>query len=306
MKKILLALTMLSVGAGAFQIARQSTNQLQEETAQLHQAWRAETQWLATAQIEQASLAERGDELKRTLALMPPAPVNELWLALQTNRADRLPGKLRKRLWQEFGFTWHSMKDYIVVSKHTVGKLGIHFMHHDGRLDDAGLGTLGITLEQRGQLEAAIEQAKTDFKDWVLGHVQRGEPAGDVVAKYTLPGDSFAAEGITNEFFTAVAEAVGGQRMELIQDTARNWMEGMGVTTHSTKLTIRREVDGDDSRLKVEMREDGRNKSEYLPLKDDDFPKALRVLFPNRWAGLAEREGFQLPKETVPKEPEEK
>ena len=296
MKKILLALTILSAGAGAFQIVRQSTNRLQEETAKLHQTWMVETQWLATAQIEQASLVERSGEMKRTLALTQPAPVNELWLALQTNRADRLPSKLRKRLLEEFGFTWQSTKDYIVVSKHTIRKLGIRFIQSGGRFNDAALGALAITPEERGQLEAAIEQAQTEFNDWVLGNVQRVEPADDVVARYTLAGDAITAQGITNNFFTAVAQAVGPQRTDLIRDNVLAWLRKMGVSERSTRLTIKREVVGDDSRLKVEMRENGRNKSAYLPLKDDDFPKALRLLFPNRWAGLAEREGFELPK----------
>jgi hypothetical protein len=274
---------------------RQSTNRLQQETDTLHQAWMMETQWLATAQIEQARLAERGGELKRTLELTPPAPVNELWLALQTNRADRLASKLQKRLREEFGFTWQSMKDYIVVSKHTVRKLDIQFMHLDGRFSDAALGTLVITPEERGQLEKALAATKGDFKDWVLDHVQRGEPADDILAQYILWGDAMFARGITNEFLTAVTEAVGEQRTELIHDTARTWMEDMGVSTHSTRLTIKREVVGNEQRLRVEMRENGHNSSDYLPLKDGDFPKAFRLLFPNRWAGLAEREGFELP-----------
>ena len=292
MKKILLALTILSAGAGAFQIVRESTNRLQEETAKLHQTWMVETQWLETAQIEQASLAERGGEMKRTLELTPVTPENQLWLALQTNRADRLSAKLRKRLQEEFGFTWQSMKDYIVVSKHTVRKLGIKFIPPGGRFNDAALGALAITSEERAQLDASVEQAQTDFKDWVKDHVQRGEPADDLVAHYTLAGDATMARGITNEFFSAVAEAVGEQRAELIHDTALTWMEELGVSHHSTRLTILREV---DSRLKVEMRQNGRNSSDYLPLKDGDFPKALRLLFPNGWADVAKREGFELP-----------
>ena len=303
MKKILLALTLFSVGVGAFGIVRQSTSRLHERTAELQRAWTVETQWLASAQIEQTRLAERGDELKRTLALLPVVPVNEFWLAVQTNRADRLPNKLLKHLREEFGFSWHTMKEYIVVSKKTIGKLGVHFVHHDGRFDDAGLGTLAITPEERRKLEAAMEETKIDFKDWVLNHVQRGEPAADLLAQYTLRGDPLLADGMTNDFFTAVTEAVGPQRMELIHETARNWMADMGVSTHSTKLTIRREVDGAESRLQVEMREEGRNKSAYLPLKDDEFPKALRPLFPNHWADLAKREGFEIPAEPPKQKP---
>src|SRR4051812_25979338 len=98
MKKILLSLTVLSISAAAFQSARQSTNRLQAEAGTLRQAWMEETQQLATAQTEQASLAEHVGELKRTLAVTRPTPENELWSALQTNRVDHLPDKVRDRL----------------------------------------------------------------------------------------------------------------------------------------------------------------------------------------------------------------
>ena len=75
-------------------------------------------------------------------------------------------------------------------------------------------------------------------------------------------------------------------------------MSEMGVSSHSTRLTIKREMVGDKVRLKAEIREMGRNSSVYLPLSGRDFPKALQHVFPNRWAGLAEREGFELPKKS--------
>ena len=98
MKKILLALTILSAGAGAFHLGRLSTGHLQEEAGTLRQAWMNETRRLATAQAEGAGLAERVGELKRMLAATRPARENGLWSALQTNRADRLPEDLQERL----------------------------------------------------------------------------------------------------------------------------------------------------------------------------------------------------------------
>ena len=295
MKKILLALTILSAGAGAFQIGRQSTGHLQQEAGTLRQAWMDETQRLATAQAEQAGLAERVGELKRTLAVTRPMPENGLWSALQTNRADRLPEELQERLREEFSFSWPSLKDYILVSKPAVRNLRLRVLQPDGKLNDVAATTLAITLGERAGLEAAIEQTKTDFKDWVLAHVKRAEPADDVVASYSLPGDATMAGNIRTNFFTAAAQAVGQQRTDLIRDTAGTWMQEMGVGGRSTKLTIRREMVGNEPRLKVEVRENGRDRSAYLPLTRREFPKALLPLFPNRWAGLAEREGFELP-----------
>lgn len=301
MKKLLLALTILSAGAGAFQLGRLSTGHLQEEAGTLCQSWMDETQRLATAQAEGVGLTERVGELKRTLAATRPARENGLWSALQTNRADRLPEDLQERLREEFSFSWPSFQDYILVSKPTVSNLRLRVLQPSGKLNDVAATTLTITPEERGPLEAAIEQAKTDFKDWVLAHAQRAEPAGDVVASYSLPGDSTMAGNIRTNFFTAASGAIGRERVDLIRDTAGTWMQEMGVSARSTKLTIRREMVGNEPRLKVELRENGRNSSAYLPLSGRDFPKALQPLFPNRWASLAEREGFELPKKAPKK-----
>ncbi len=295
MKKILLALTILSAGAGAFHLGRLSTGHLQEEAGTLREAWMDETQRLATAQAEGAGLTERVGELKRTLAATRSAPENRLWSALQTNRADRLPEDLQARVREEFSFSWPSFKDYILVSKPAVRGLGLRVLQPDGKLNDVAATTLVITPEERAGLEAAIEQTKTDFKDWALAHVQRAEPAGDVVASYSLPGDTNTMRSIRTNFFTAASRVIGQERTDLIRDTAVEWMQEMGVSGRSTKLTIRREMVGDAQRLKVEMRENGYDKSAYLPLPGREFPKALQPLFPNRWTDLAEREGFELP-----------
>lgn len=295
MKKVLLALIILSAGAGAFQIARQSTNRLREESETLRQALTVETQHVAAAQSEQGGLGARGGELKRTLAMTQPARENELWSALQTNRADRLPDKMQQRLWEEFGFTWESFKEYIVVSKNTVRKLDVRFLESNGQLNDAALAALAITPEERGRVEAAIEQAKGDFKDWVLAQVRRDEPGGDVLARYNLAANAAAARGLTTNFFNSVTQSIGEQRMGLIRNTADQWMKEMGVTERSTQLTIRREMVGDEPRFRIERRQNGGNRLAALPLKDDDFPKALQPLFPKGWADLAEREGIELP-----------
>jgi len=88
-EKFLLALMILSVGAGAYLKSDANLQpRLQQEADTLRQAWIVERQWLATAQIEQTSLAEHEDEMKRTLALTRPTPLNEL-LAGSANQSRR-------------------------------------------------------------------------------------------------------------------------------------------------------------------------------------------------------------------------
>jgi len=104
MNKILLALTILSAGAGGFLIARQSTTQLQHEASVAREAWLVQTQLLAAVQHEQADLTEHIRGLKTSLAQSPPVAENALWSMLQTNRADDLPPELRQRVLEELGF----------------------------------------------------------------------------------------------------------------------------------------------------------------------------------------------------------
>ena len=297
MKKILLAVAILSAGAAVFHLARQSKNRFDQEAGMLRQSWMVETQQAAAARSQQAGLAEHAGELRQSLALSRLATESAIWSALQTNRANRLPSKLGERLREELGFTnWQASGDYILVSKETIRSLNFPFIHRSGKLNDVAGTALAITPEERSQLEAAMEQAKSDFKDWALAHVQRGEPADDLVAQYSLPHDAVTARNISSDFFSSAARAVGRERTDMMRETARAWMNEIGISDRSTQLTIEREVVGKEQGLKVEIREQGRSRSSYLPMANKDFPKALRLIFPNGWAEVANREGFELPR----------
>src|SRR5689334_377776 len=68
MNRILLALTILGVGAGGFLTARNLTTQLAHEANANHESWLVQTQQLAAFQREQADLAVRLRGLKESLA----------------------------------------------------------------------------------------------------------------------------------------------------------------------------------------------------------------------------------------------
>jgi len=319
MKKVWLALTILSAGAAAFHATRQATNWLQQEAATLSQSFIVETQQMVTAQTTQADLTARARESKHSLARSRPVAEDVLWTELQTNRADRLSPALLERLRDELGFSWGTSKDYILVSKKTFRDLKIPVLQPDGKFNEAAVVTLAITPEERGQLEAAMEKVKTDFKNWVLANVKREEPADDVLARYDIPADSTNSGNIRTNFFAAIAEAVGNERKELIHETAVMWLDEIGLVGRSTKLTIKRQMVGDEARLIAETRERGADRTYYFPANNDepgkplpkrsagkssgfyfpvrerDFPKTLRLIFPNGWADVAERESFELP-----------
>lgn len=297
MNRILLGLTILGAGAGGFLSARQSTTQLQHEANAAREVWLTQTQMVAAAQSDQVGLTEHIRELKQALAQSPDATERAIWSTLQTNRADRLPPELRERVFEELGLNWRSSPDFIVVSKQTVRDISMRSIHR-GKMTDLAVIVLAITPEERGQVEAAIERVKTDFKDWTLAHVERNEPKDDVVAQYSLPGDPAVLQRINNNFATGVSDALGQERMEMILPSAREWMRQIGLDGKPAKITVKRVGAGNEQSLRVQiLYPAGNTVSGDLAQYLRSFPDALRPIFPNGWADVANREGFELPEE---------
>lgn len=298
MNKILLTLTILGAGAGGFLTARQSTTQLQRKANTARQAWLVETQLVAVAQSDQAGMIERVVELKQALAQAPAVGENALWFALQVTRAGQLTPELRERLLEELGFNWKSSEDFIVVSKDTVRELQMNAIR-DGKLSNLAATVWALTPEERGLVEAAMQRVQVDSKDWVSSHVGRSEPKDDVVAQYTLP----PALSISNSFAAGLSDSVGQERAELILAAARNWMLSIGIREEPTTLVVKRYLAGNELRLRFEIfKSFARTNVAQLLMRSDlssqsTLPEAFRPIFTNGWADVAEREGFELPKE---------
>ena len=297
MNRILLALTILSAGAGGFLTARQSTSQLQHEAQAAGEAWLAQTQLVATAQSEQTGLMEHVREWKQALAQPPAVDGRALWSVLQTNRADLLPPELRERLREELGFNWQASAEFVFVSKDAVRQVQMWAITQDGKLTDSAAAVLALTPGERGQVEAAMLRGQTDFRDWALPLTERIEPKDDVVAHYTLPGSPAAlSQSISNNFATAVFDALGKERAELMLASAWKWMESVGLGRHPATLIVEHYLAGSEQRLRVRERF-ARGGSVSYDLPKRHFPPAFRPLFPNGWADVAKREGFELPPE---------
>jgi hypothetical protein len=297
MNRIFLTLILLGAGGGAFLTARQSTMQIQHEARMIREAWLAQTQRIAAAQSEQAGLNEHVRDLKQTLAQFQPAAGSELWSALQTNRADRLPPELRLRLLDELGFNWTSSEDFILVSKQTLRDIGMLTVE-DGKLSDLAATVLALTQPERERLEAALGRFPADYGEWAVAHVQRDEPKDEVLARYALPAD--LAMSLSTRLANMVIEAVGRERCELVMPYTLNWLrQEIGCGDTGGSLTVKREVAGNLQRLKVELRLSGMcgypSSLNYLTKYESYFPKAFRPIFPNGWADVAKREGFELP-----------
>ncbi|MGA2544608.1 MAG: hypothetical protein ABSG78_23910 [Verrucomicrobiota bacterium] len=307
MNKILLALTLLGAGAGGFLTARQSTTQLQHEVKETREAWLVQTQLVAVAQSDQAGLSNRVRELKQALAQPQAVGESAVWSALQTNRAGHLTPELRDSLREELGFNWTSSPDFIVVSKETVRDIHMAVIGGDGKLTDSAAAVLALTPGERSQVEAAVQRVRTDGRDWASSHIERTEPKDDVVAQYTLPGDPALAQSLSNKVATAVFDALGRERAELIVPSAEGWMsQSTGIyATKPTIMTVKRYQAGNEPRLKVQIHwHDGAIQSSDLwqgPRCDLAVPGVFRPIFPDGWDDVAKREGFELPEKSQEK-----
>src|ERR1044071_9157568 len=314
MNKFLLALAILGAGTAGALTARHSTIKLQREVNASCDSWVVQTQTLTAAQSERARLSERIRELKQNLRQAEAAGnQNGLWSVLETNRIGHLAPDLREHLLEELGFSWKSSEAFIVVSKETVRQMGMHAIALTGlwpegdnwhaRLSDSAAAVLALTPQERSQVEAAMERVKEDLKEWAISHTQRSEPRDDVLAQYTL--QSAPPMSISNNIMSEISSAIGKERTELmrmggsstpspigsIQDWIRrlaNWGGDKPAT-----MILKRFSNGNEQLLKFQERDD----REWTPIRIG-FPTIFRPLFPNGWADVAEREGFELPKET--------
>ena len=301
MNKLLLAFTILAAGAGGFTAARQSTTQLQQEANGARETWLAQTQLVAAAASDQVELTERVRELKQSLRQTQVTGENPLWSALQANDPHRLTPELRERLLEELGFNWKSSDEFIVVSKETLRDYLVSIATIRGdKLTDVASTALAMTPAERAQVDAAIERARTDYKDWVLSHTERSEPTNDVLAQYTLHGDPTLS--ISNNFGAALFNAVGGERAELIGASARSWMSSIGILNEKPlTMIVTHYSTGNEQRLKVKIPHPDGGGWSSGDVPKYRFPEPFLPVFPNGWADVAEREGFKLPKEVQKK-----
>jgi hypothetical protein len=300
-----MALTILSAGAGGFVTARHASSQMARETSGNREAWLVQTQQLAAVQTEQADLAGRIRGLKTSLAQTQPVAENALWSMLQTNRADDLPPELRERLLEEIGFNWQASPDFIVVTKRSVRDTGA-WMLNKGKLSEVAATILAMTPEQRGQVEAGIQQAQAHYNDWALAHMERREPAEGELARYYLPGDPAMVQSIRTDISAGILAALGKERAKIMEGSVGSWMtDNVGLGPKGATLFIRRELVGNQQRLKAEKYSSDKRASGisvsfgYFP--EFDLPATFRPIFPNGWADVAQREGFELPKESEKK-----
>jgi len=297
MKKILLALIILSAGALVF--ARWNLLANQDQTAAAHS--RAECGRLTRQVHELAAkaidLRARVEANKLLLAETPVPPVNgqDAASALSGDPAHDsrqvAPADLRRR----FGIGWNSSADYILLSKAALKRIYLQGIDQKGSVTPTACAVLGLTATERAAIEAALKRAEAEHAAWVATALQRVEPAGDVLADYRLPANPKLAKQMEDEGTSLLTETLGPERAKLVQEYAGAWREGHATLGEKgVRFTVRRRTEGTQPVLWFQQQDQDGNSSSY-DIRPGGCPDLLRSLFPGGWRDLAQREGFELP-----------
>jgi hypothetical protein len=300
MKRIVIALLVLSSATGSFCGLRTATARARHESAGLREKCETHTQSVDKALSERTELEERAHELKRRLASAKPDRERVRIATMIRSAGNALTPEERERFLADLGFDWNSTGDFLVVSKQTLETVGFPGAKGD-RLTGVVCDVLAITADERRVIETTMRQIMVDYKAWLESHVRREEPAGDVLAKYSLTPESEISQSLSNRFVSEVFATLGRERGDLLKRYSSDWMTGLGMQGASwpssdVTMTVKRYGSTEQPHLNLEVRQAGNTMSTDVS-PSQQFPEAFKPLFPGGWKDLAAREGFELPKE---------
>jgi hypothetical protein len=296
MKRLFQIFLSLVIGAALFCAFRSAAVRYREEVSARRQACSLETQSLNRAREEHVRLTTRIHQLKESVLALPQNGGEKVFLAnvISTNGACHLSPEVREKLLAELGFDWNSLPDYVVVSKDSLPRLGVHPIRAS-RLTDTICSVLAVTSEERARIDSLLADATAQYNAWALAHVQRGQPEGDTLAQYTIPVDQTFSQSLSNVFASGIAATLGSERGTLLMDYAASWLVEVGMNgTSPTVLTVKRPPAGQEQ-LPFELKTPGGGTMQTSITTGQPVPQAFLPIFPGGWADLAAREGFQLP-----------
>jgi len=318
MKRVLLAIFLLAVGAVVFGTLRHATAAIRRDISIQSAASAQQSAGLIRLRSEQQQLSDHVQQTGQLLSSQPSVPaLGRLAQKILSGASlQNLTAAETEQLLAELGFNWNTTGDYLIISKKSLS--GISFDGMKGvKLSDAAIATLAITPSERSAIETMTRQLGDTRAAWAKEHVQRTEPSGDIVAQYSLPAYTDLAQSQLAIFTNGIVSALGAQRAQWLQDHSDRWMEDTGlragpdfskvppellanlppdaVQPKPTTLKLIRYQSGDDWYINCQLEQAGGNMtcgiSPWQP-----FPEAFKSLFPGGWKELAEREGFELPK----------
>ncbi|MEO7300144.1 MAG: hypothetical protein ABI042_16390 [Verrucomicrobiota bacterium] len=306
MKKIIFALAVFVITGIGF-VALSNVSNRRQQQLNTHQAdWLVRNQQLDQIQAEHATLATQVRDLKRKLQRSLGATPIDPGLAefLLSNDIKLATPETQERILANFGSGENSSDNYVLVSKaaltNSVLKPLKNFPNTE-KLTDAVRGVLAITPEERQSVESIFAEAFDALGDWAKANVQREAESGDMLARYTIPADSAFAQMQTNKLFSNISAVIGEERGELMRkffQHNRIYSDG-GIGDGTNILSIHRISASPGFGYRAGRKWD---RSETIntypePIKPNRFPAAFRFIFPGGWEELAQREGWELPKD---------
>jgi hypothetical protein len=301
MKRLLIAVIILTTGSGVFCSMQSDTRQVAGNLSATRESIRARSTELEAARQEREQLQARDKELRRALRSAEASGVQaggawELASLLSGAGREVLTAEVTEKLLAELGFNWNTTGEFLIVSKPTLSNVSMNGMK-GARLTDAVCGVLAVTPSERSAIEATTQKVVDDYRAWAENHLERTEPHGDVVAEYKVTIGPEFSQNANNTFTGQVISTLGAERGELFLRYASEWMHSLGLEgSEPTTLTVNRQANRDDNYYLYTI------KGAYSTMTTavnpwQPFPEAFRPMFPKGWADLAAREGFELPKE---------
>jgi len=303
-KRALLAILILATATSVFCALRSSTIDTRHELTNQASVWQARTQQLAQLYIEKQLTLERLSETKASLAAQPAvtALTQLAEKVLSGGSLTNLTASEREQLRAELNCSWDTTGDYLVVSKTSLERISFDSVK-DAKLTGAARAALAMSDQEQSAIGELMQRLAKSHAAWAKDSIQREEPTGNVVAKYSLPVNVEFTQGLSNQFATALYATLGDERGQLFQHHAYSWMSALGMGSGPTSayagspatMTVERYSKDSDQLRYTLQRANSQMQTSVSPWQP--FPEEFRTAFPGGWQELAQREGFELPKE---------
>jgi hypothetical protein len=246
-----------------------------------------------------AQKKERLRELQRDLSFSPEVAALLAGRRLAENPDARFAknqtgeARARAELRQELGIGWDASADYVLVSKQVLSHLDFPRLVSAARPDSTASEILALSPSEQSTIAAAVKNARDSVQATA---VQRNEPAGDIVAQYTMAAmDPGLEQSLSNRFAAEISLALDPERAELLVPQAWREIRGALSPWRAETLTVRRVVVDGEPDVVWETTQDGQQLGSGK-VRYANYPSSWFLsLFSNGWQTLATKEGFELP-----------
>ncbi len=306
MKNFIIALMLFSIMGVSLAALKQSASRQEHELQSNQAAWQVQIQQLAEIHAEIQRFQMKINELEPTLSTDVQTTVMdpELRAFFRTNDVQYASLQLQNRVLASFGAGGNSSESYVLVSKASLADAHLKplkLFPDSEKLTDDVRGVLAITPEEQQFVESAFATAFSNMGVWVRENVQRDGPVGEMVVSYTVPANQVFHEATISQLFSTVNSGIGTERGELLRNYFEHYRiyEDGAVGDHTNLLSIYRISAAPGYGYRSGWRSANAEAINTYPepIKPEKFPAAFRFLFPSGWKELAQREGFELPKQ---------